>query len=105
MISRLMGVSSDVLTSLREGTPILRDDITHTTDWDPSSELNVQQIRRKLRLTQEEFARRFGFDLADVCAWERGERPNPAARSLLLVIDRRPDVVDHVLKAGGPAAS
>ncbi len=59
-----------------------------------------REIRLCLRLTQEEFAARFGVPLELVRDWERGVRhPDAAARTLLRVIDRDPDAVIRALNA------
>ena len=59
-----------------------------------------REIRLRLRLTQEEFAARFGVPLELVRDWEQGVRqPDAAARTLLRVIDRDPDAVIRALKA------
>lgn len=93
-----MGVSRDVLTSLREGTPILRDDIMPSREWNPPAELDIGRIRSKLGINQEEFARRFGFSFADVRNWEAGGRPDSAACVLLRVIEQRADVVEDAVR-------
>ncbi len=61
-------------------------------------QVDVKAIRAKLKLSQEGFARRFGFSLAAIRDWEQSRRqPEQAARVLLLVIDHAPDIVDEVL--------
>jgi putative transcriptional regulator len=51
-------------------------------------------------MSQTEFARRFGFSGSGVREWEQGRRrPEAAARTLLLVIAGRPEVVAEVLAA------
>lgn len=60
--------------------------------------VDVASIRKKTRLTQAEFARRFGFELGTVRNWEQGRYvPNGHARVLLQVIDREPDLVQAIL--------
>jgi putative transcriptional regulator len=55
---------------------------------------NVRSIRRSLKLSQARFAREFGFTPATVRNWEQGRnRPDNAARILLAVIRRHPDIV------------
>ena len=62
------------------------------------AEVDVRAIRRRLRMTQHQFATRFGFPVGTIQNWERGHRrPEGAARALLKVIDKRPDVVLDVL--------
>jgi putative transcriptional regulator len=56
-------------------------------------------------MSQTEFARRFGLSGSAVREWEQGRRqPEAAARTLLLVIAGRPEVVAEVLAAMKPAA-
>jgi putative transcriptional regulator len=60
--------------------------------------IDVQAVRRKLRLSQREFALRFGFSLATVRNWEQGHRtPDGPARVLLTIIDKQPDAVRKAL--------
>jgi putative transcriptional regulator len=63
--------------------------------------VNVQRLRKKLHLSQNSFAAKFGFPKATVRNWEQGRRePELAARILLAVIDKRPEVVEEILHTG-----
>jgi len=63
--------------------------------------IDVQAVRKKLKMSQKEFALRFGFTLSTVQNWEQGHRrPEGSARILLKIIDRRPDVVEKILAVG-----
>jgi putative transcriptional regulator len=60
--------------------------------------VDVKAIRTKLHLSQDAFARRFGFTLAAVRDWEQHRRqPEQAARVLLLVIAHNPTAVTEAL--------
>jgi putative transcriptional regulator len=60
--------------------------------------VNVRAIRRKLGLSQDTFAQRYGLTAARVRDWEQGRsRPDSAARAYLLVIDRDPKAVERAL--------
>jgi putative transcriptional regulator len=62
--------------------------------------VDVAAIRKRLGLSQAEFATRFGFKLDAVQNWEQGRRrPEGAARALLRVIDREPKAVQRALAA------
>ena len=62
--------------------------------------VDVRGIRSDLGLSQEAFAKRFGFSLAAVRDWEQQRRtPEQAARVLLLVIAHEPAAVDRALAA------
>jgi len=62
--------------------------------------VDVRAIREKLDLTQEQFARRFGFSVNTLRHWEQGRRqPEGPTRAYLLVIDRAPKAVERALRA------
>ena len=49
-------------------------------------------------MTQEQFAARFGFSMATLRHWERGDRtPHGSALVLLKVIERNPQAVTEAL--------
>lgn len=59
---------------------------------------DVKAVRKRLGMTQEEFAGRFGVPKATVADWEQGRRsPAGAARTLLTVIDKEPEAVERAL--------
>lgn len=63
-------------------------------------EIDVRAIREKLGMTQEEFARQFGFSVNTLRHWEQGKRvPEGPTRAYLLVIDRAPKAVQKALRA------
>ena len=56
--------------------------------------VDVVQMRTRLAMSQEQFAARFGFSVATLRHWERGDRsPSGASLVLLNVIDRNPQAV------------
>ncbi len=62
--------------------------------------IDVKLGRRKLGLSQKDFAARFGISTATVRNWEQGRRrPEGAARVLLTIIDREPAAVRRALEA------
>lgn len=62
--------------------------------------VDVKAIRETEGLSQEAFAKRYGFTVASVRDWEQGRRrPERSARILLTLIQREPDVVRRVLTA------
>lgn len=64
-------------------------------------DINVRAIRERLKLSQQEFAFRYGFSLGTLRHWEQGQRrPEGPARTLLKVIDRNPRAVERALAAG-----
>jgi putative transcriptional regulator len=66
---------------------------------------DVRKIRENLKLSQNEFAARFGFSPAVLRNWEQGRnRPDGAARVLLAVIARHPEAVEDALAGNGAEA-
>ena len=60
---------------------------------------SVSALRKKLKLTQAQFAARFSLPLGTVRDWEQGVHlPDKAAQVLLIVIDREPSAVARALK-------
>lgn len=63
-------------------------------------EVDVAGLRKRLGLTQAQFAARFGFSVATLRHWERGDRsPHGPALVLLNLIDREPTAVMRALAA------
>ena len=57
----------------------------------PAAE-HILAIRKRMELSRQKFADRFGLDARAVQDWEQGRRvPDRAARVLLTVIDRDPE--------------
>lgn len=64
---------------------------------DPAHEVSIEEvftpqvIRKRLKMTQEEFARALRIPVATLRNWEQGRNAiDPAARSLLVVVARNP---------------
>ena len=61
--------------------------------------INVRDVRKRLKLSQSQFAARFGFAPASVRNWEQGRtRPDGPARILLTVIAKHPEAVEDALR-------
>ena len=59
---------------------------------------NPRDIRRRLHMTQEQFAVRFQLRIGTVRDWEQGIRePDSVAKALLTVIGRNPEAVIQAL--------
>ena len=64
---------------------------------DPSAE-RILALRKRMKLSRQKFADRFGLDARAVQDWEQGRRlPDRAARVLLTVIERNPKAVERAL--------
>jgi putative transcriptional regulator len=61
---------------------------------------DVRKMRTRMKLSQKEFAERFGFSLDSIQNWEQGRRiPDGPARTLLAVIAHEPKAVERALRA------
>lgn len=68
-------------------------------------EIDVQKIRSKVQMSQDQFASTFGFTLHQIRQWEqRRVRPLDAARAYLMIIDRDPKAVADLLRKASAAA-
>jgi putative transcriptional regulator len=93
-------LGDELIASLREGLDILDGKQPPARFHAAPTAVDVKAIRTGLKLSQAEFAQRFGFPVATVREWEQGRRrPEQAARTLLLVIASKPEIVDEVLAA------
>jgi putative transcriptional regulator len=98
-----VSVGQEIITSLKEAVAWAGGEdvpVRVTTVRVPNT--NVRALRRKLGLSQSEFAAKFGFQPATVKNWEQGRtRPDGPARVLLAVIARHPDAVEDSLRRAG----
>lgn len=89
-----------IIEGLKQSLAHAQGDPTHVRErvLHVPETVDVRSIRKRLDLTQEEFALKYGFSLSAVRHWEQGTRqPETAARVLLLVIDRASEAVDQAL--------
>jgi putative transcriptional regulator len=62
---------------------------------------DVQKARKKLGLSQDEFAEAFGVSASTLRKWEQGQRaPTGAAKTLLKIVEREPRAVIRALSDG-----
>ena len=62
-------------------------------------EVDVRKVRKRMGLSQAQFATKFGFPPATLRNWEQGRaRPDAPTRGLLAVIDKHPEAVEDVLR-------
>jgi DNA-binding transcriptional regulator YiaG len=65
-------------------------------------EISVRTVREALRLSQAQFALRFGLEEATVKNWEQGKsQPNATAMALICTIYRHPEAVMDALSRSG----
>jgi putative transcriptional regulator len=71
------------------------------------AKIDVQAIRGRLAISQDEFAQAFGFSVNQIKDWQQGRsRPHGALRAYPTIIDRDPKSVLAILRsaAGRKAA-
>ena len=93
-------VGSEIIEALENAVAFAKGDSSkarvHRVIVPPRSD--VQRVRRKLGMSQSEFAERFGINTATLRNWEQGRRqPEGSARVLLKIIDCEPAAVQRVL--------
>jgi putative transcriptional regulator len=97
-----MAQKSKIIAGLEEAVKYARGDVSKGTSRTVfvSKPLDVRAIRQRQGLTQEAFAKKFGFSLSTIKNWEQGHRaPTGPSLTLLLVIDKRPLAVEEALAA------
>lgn len=66
---------------------------------------DVANLRRRLKLTQADFALKIGVPVSTLRNWEQGRRyPTGPARVLLNVLEKHPDLVMSVIESSVPVA-
>ncbi|MGB6537448.1 MAG: helix-turn-helix domain-containing protein [Xanthobacteraceae bacterium] len=97
MMSKL---GNRLIRAAREGRAIARGEAhpeTYRVHVPP--EVDVRKIRKSLKLSQTQFAARFGLTASTIRDWEQHRRrPEGAARVLLQVIKREPEAVSRALQ-------
>jgi putative transcriptional regulator len=89
-----------ILRSIEQARAFARGETTEGFIVHVPKQVDVKDIRQKTGLSQDAFARKFGFTVAAVRDWEQGRRqPEQAARVLLRVIAHNPDAVIAALAA------
>ncbi|MRX51093.1 helix-turn-helix domain-containing protein [Paracoccus sp. S-4012] len=89
--------------ALREAVAWKRGEIAlEVENIDPMPPARIKAIRKKVARSAAQFEKRFGIPAATINNWEQGRRkPDVAARLLLSVIERDPELVE---KAAANAA-
>lgn len=88
---------SSIKQGLNEAIAHARGDAVNVKVYEPKS-VDVASLRRRIGMTQEQFAARFGFSVATLRHWERGDRkPRGPALVLLNVINGNPSAVMQAL--------
>jgi putative transcriptional regulator len=94
-------LSDDLLRSLGEALAHADGKRTRArTHRIPVKPTDIQKARKRLGLSQDQFADAFGVSASTLRKWEQGQRaPTGAAKTLLKIIEREPEAVVRALKA------
>lgn len=88
---------NELLESVREGASILKGRTKASRKFN-LDDLDVQKIRKRLKLSQSQFARLMGISVGTLKNWEQGRRkPDGPARVLLGVAASHPEVLPDVV--------
>lgn len=94
----------ELVASVREGGKILRGKAKASRTFIVPVP-NVRKIRANYKLSQNEFAALMGISVKTLRNWEQGRRvPEGAARVLLQVAAKHPEVIWDVVKIKSVAA-
>ena len=93
----------ELLESARQAAAILRGDAPPSRQFTFTS-ADVKAIRQRLGLSQRAFAMLLGVSTDTVQNWEQNRRkPRGAARLLLLIAQRHPEVLTEVVEEISPS--
>jgi putative transcriptional regulator len=93
-----------IAAGLTEALEIVRGNAKPTKLYVPA-EINVRGIRKKLGLSQDDFAQEFGFTINQIRDWEQGRsRPLDGLRAYLMIIERNPQAVLSLLRSSAKTA-
>jgi putative transcriptional regulator len=84
------------IVELRDGQefPLVPQSLPESAAAGEDGPVEVRDLRRRARLTQQEFAARLGVPVETIRNWEQGKRaPRGPARALLAVIAHAPETV------------
>jgi putative transcriptional regulator len=94
----------ELIASVREGGKILHGKAKPSRSFVVETP-NVKKIRSNYKLSQPEFAALMGISVKTLQNWEQGRRaPEGAARVLLQVAAKHPEVIWDVVKVKTTAA-
>ncbi len=91
-------IGTRIIKAAKEARSFARGEITEGFVVHVPDDVDVKALRKKLKCSQSEFSRRFGFAIDAVQDWEQRRRtPDRTARILLTVIAREPEAVTRAL--------
>ena len=92
-------ITEELIQSIKEMGEIMRGERKPSRVFNVEP-IRVKEIRRKLRMSQTQFARMMQISPATLRNWEQGRTyPEGPARALLMIAAKRPDAVLDALHA------
>jgi len=92
-----MGFGKELIESANEALAIAKGEAEPAGVFIPET-VDVAAIRKRLKLSQTAFVKRYGLPVGTLRDWEQDRRaPDRAAIVLLSIIDRNPKFVAEVL--------
>jgi putative transcriptional regulator len=87
-----------IATGLTEAIAVARGEAEPVRLFIPA-EIDVKAIRKRCRMSQDDFAYQYGFTVDQIKAWEQGRsRPLGGVRVYLMLIDENPVLVLKALR-------
>ena len=91
-------IGKRLIGAAREAAEIARGERKPAAQYIPA-DIDVRGIRKKLKLSQEDFVSQFGFTVNQIRDWEQQRaRPLGGVRAHLMIIDRAPDQIRELIQ-------
>jgi len=88
-----------ILVSARQALAFAEGKEDHGCAVHIPDDVDVQKIRKKVQMSQSQFAKYFGVSVRTIQEWEQARCvPSGASRAFLTVIDREPEAVRRALE-------
>ncbi|HLK80735.1 MAG TPA: transcriptional regulator [Xanthobacteraceae bacterium] len=91
-------IGTKLIRAAKEARAFARGEAANGFGVHVPDDVDVKALRKKLKCSQSEFSRRFGFAIDALQDWEQHRRmPDRTARILLTIIAREPEAVGRAL--------
>ena len=97
-------IGRELIEAAKEAAAIARGEQEPAGKFIPA-DVDVRAIRKRLDLSQDDFASQFGFSVNQIRDWEQGRaRPLGGMRAYLLIIQHDPESIRRLLSESAIAA-
>lgn len=91
-------VGERIIASAKQALEFSKGKVDHGCIVHIPENVDVRNIRKKLHMTQADFAKYFGVNVRTIQDWEQGRRvPSGVSKNFLFVIDKEPEAVRRAL--------